>query len=42
MHDTAGKTTDCGSDSPLARNMTDSSGMRSSNIVGSSVYDDQD
>jgi hypothetical protein len=43
-HDPASKTTDRGLDSPSARNtvMTDSGGMRSSKIVGSSVYDDQD
>jgi len=43
-HDTAGKTADRGYDSPAARTsvVADAGGMRSSKIVGASVYDDED
>jgi sporulation protein YlmC with PRC-barrel domain len=43
-HDTAGKPTDSGYNSPSARNtvMTDNGTMRASKIVGSSVYNDHD
>ena len=43
-HDTSGKPTGDGYNSPSARNtvMTDSGGMRASKIVGSSVYNDRD
>jgi hypothetical protein len=42
--DIAGKITDRGNETPSGRNtvVTDAGGMRSSKIVGSSVYDDQD
>jgi hypothetical protein len=42
-HDTAGSPTGSGYASPSARNsiMTDNGGMRTSKIVGSSVYNDQ-
>ncbi len=43
-HDTAGSPTGGGYNSPSARNsvMTDNGGMRTSKIVGSSVYNDHD
>jgi hypothetical protein len=43
-HDTAGSPTANGYNSPSARNsvMTDNGGMRTSKIVGSSVYNDRD
>ena len=43
-HDTAGNPTGSGYTSPSARNsiMTDNGGMRTSKIVGSSVYNDHD
>jgi sporulation protein YlmC with PRC-barrel domain len=42
-HDTAGSPTGSGYNTPSARNpiMTDNGGMRTSKIVGSSVYNDQ-
>jgi sporulation protein YlmC with PRC-barrel domain len=42
-HDTSGSPTSNGYDTPSARNsvMTDNGGMRTSKIVGSSVYNDQ-
>jgi len=44
LHETVDKTADRGYDSPAARTsvVTDTGGMRSSKIVGSSVYDDED
>jgi sporulation protein YlmC with PRC-barrel domain len=43
-HDTSGNPTGSGYNSPSARNsvMTDNGGMRTSKIVGSSVYNDHD
>jgi sporulation protein YlmC with PRC-barrel domain len=43
-HDTAGSPTSNGYNTPSSRNpvMTDNGGMRTSKIVGSSVYDDKD